>query len=78
MLNFSTILAITTASQRTSVAYICRRLISTTAFLLIRVITECIEEEYQCHNTGQCIWPRYVCDGDNDCGDWSDEEHCSE
>ena len=29
-----------------------------------------------CHN-GSCILARYLCDGHNQCGDWSDEDGCT-
>uniref|UniRef100_A0A8K9WPF7 Low density lipoprotein receptor-related protein 8, apolipoprotein e receptor n=1 Tax=Oncorhynchus mykiss TaxID=8022 RepID=A0A8K9WPF7_ONCMY len=36
----------------------------------------CPAKEFQCHNR-KCVAPIFVCDGDDDCGDWSDEEKCS-
>ena len=36
----------------------------------------CTDGEYQCHS-GDCIPNDYVCDGDNDCGGWEDEENCT-
>ena len=33
--------------------------------------------EFQCRYTSKCIRATYVCDGDNDCGDGSDEDDCT-
>ena len=36
----------------------------------------CGKDEFQCANTGECILKYFACDGDDDCGDLSDEENC--
>jgi hypothetical protein len=35
----------------------------------------CDSDEFTCYN-GECIPQSYVCDRDNDCGDYGDEEGC--
>ncbi|KAK6017075.1 Low-density lipoprotein receptor domain class A, partial [Ostertagia ostertagi] len=35
---------------------------------------ECPENTIRCKNTKKCIPSQYGCDGDNDCGDYSDED----
>lgn len=36
----------------------------------------CPSKDFQCRN-GKCLAPIFVCDGDDDCGDASDEGKCS-
>lgn len=33
---------------------------------------------FECPNINRCIRASYICDGDNHCGDWSDEQNCCE
>lgn len=38
-------------------------------------LLRCGENEIQCDNK-KCVNKEFHCDGDNDCGDWSDEDTC--
>ncbi|XP_045139064.1 low-density lipoprotein receptor-related protein 8-like isoform X2 [Portunus trituberculatus] len=38
--------------------------------------TTCSENQFQCANSGKCVPDSWLCDGDKDCEDASDEEDC--
>lgn len=39
------------------------------------IILECEADQMTCSN-GRCVPISYICDGDNDCRDMSDEQNC--
>ena len=47
------------------------------SFVPLTVFSDaCDTDEYHCANE-RCIRRSYICDGDNDCGDMSDEQNCN-
>jgi len=48
-----------------------------TAKCFERVCVACTEDQFKCENTGRCIPASWICDDENDCGDYSDERNCS-
>jgi len=40
--------------------------------------TVCRQDQFKCVSSGRCIPASWICDTDNDCGDWSDERNCGE
>jgi len=46
-------------------------------FVIIVPMMPCEPNEFQC-GTGKCVQKIWRCDGDDDCGDESDEQNCRE
>ena len=45
--------------------------------LLIAPVT-CSSYQFKCQTTNTCVSRNWICDGDEDCSDGSDEVNCSE
>jgi len=43
----------------------------------LKYFPSCGANEFHCQ-VDKCVPQHYVCDGDNDCGDMSDEDNCTE
>ncbi|XP_052762576.1 uncharacterized protein LOC128205159 isoform X5 [Mya arenaria] len=41
-----------------------------------RTIKICAPDQFECERVSKCVHNSYVCNGANDCGDWSDEMDC--
>ena len=39
-------------------------------------MTVCNQGEFKCRGGSKCIPSTLKCNGENDCGDFSDEKHC--
>ena len=46
-------------------------------FFLSIAGVSCDPKQFQCVCSGKCIPEGWYCDGDNDCGDRSDESNCT-
>ena len=48
--------------------------------VVVTVYTACRDDpqQFRCHTTDVCVPAHYRCDGENHCGDWSDELYCSQ
>ena len=44
-------------------------------FIHLFIDAPCPSDKFQCDN-GKCLGLHWKCDGDNDCGDMSDERDC--
>ncbi|KAG7242334.1 hypothetical protein INR49_024010 [Caranx melampygus] len=65
--------------ERETLLFLWHRLFSTPSSVFCTAVENakaCPSKDFQCRN-GKCLAPIYVCDGDDDCGDASDEEKCS-